>query len=104
MMREIPSETSMLHKMILDLHAELAKELSKRNDEFLAYMGCAAEQAEVIKAQRANLDAAQKAMIQVKTWLEEVDMTYAMHNGVRTENAMYRSICAALEGVEPEEK
>ena len=61
-------------------------------------------QAEVIKAQHANLDAARKALMQIKIWLKDADMTYSMHNGVRTENEMYIGICAALEGVELEEK
>jgi len=63
-----------------------------------------AEQAEIIKAQHTNLDAARKMLRQIKAWLEESDMTYSMHNGIRAENEMYTDICAILEGVEPEEK
>lgn len=79
----------------LSLIAELRSDLSECRLQVLV-------QAEVIRAQRENLDAAREALGKIKLWLEESEMTYSMHNGIRTENEMYVNVRAALEGVEAE--
>jgi len=90
--------------LLVERNKKLWHEVTTLRAQLSACQTITMVQAEVIKAQHANLDAARKALMQIKIWLKDADMTYSMHNGVRTENEIYIGICAALEGVELEEK
>ena len=110
MMSEIQSENSVLHKMIADLRAELIKERGGRHDEFIAYKKYMAGQAEVIKAQRVNLEAARIVIKQAHSAAEDAQGQWLpiAKPYLPMDIFMFRQISeilsTALEGVELEEK